>query len=91
MFGQMIEAIMASGKIIKCMVLVSLHGQMEESMKEIIMMTRNKEEVSLHGLITENMMVSGTMENSMEKVYTIHLKEKLKEENGKMAKDYVGY
>lgn len=60
---------------------------MEESMMVSIMMIKSKDMEYSHGQMEENMKVAGTMENNTEKVSTIHLKGKLKEENGKKVKE----
>jgi len=59
MFGLIRDAIMESGRTIKCTVKECSLGLMAESMKETTTMTRNKEKVCLHGLMEGDMMESG--------------------------------
>lgn len=56
-----------NGKITVCMEKANIIGKMVEDMKEIIIWIRNKEREFTIGLMAENMMVNGIMENSMDK------------------------
>jgi hypothetical protein len=66
------------------------HGVMVESMMEITMMTRNRGEEFSLGLMDVVMMGSGIMENNMEKVFTIHQRERLEGESGEKEREYSG-
>jgi len=81
---------LVSGSITKCMGRVSLHGLMEGDMKETTMMTKNREEVCLHGPMVVATMANGSMANSMVKVSTILPREKSDVENGKKVKGFSG-
>lgn len=59
-------------------------------MKVIIMMIRNKEEVSSPGPMAENMTVSGSMESNTEKVSTTLQRAKLREANGEKERESDG-
>jgi hypothetical protein len=87
MCGLTTDAMKDSGRTIKCMVEEFLLGLMVENMKEIITMIKNREEVYSHGQMVENMMENGIMENNMVMGYITHLKERLREESGKMEKE----
>ena len=67
-FGQIADAMKDFGRTIKCMEMECSHGQTEENMKENIMMTKSKVEVSLPGLMVECIMEIGIMASSMELV-----------------------
>jgi hypothetical protein len=62
----MVENIQVTGYAIKCTERDILLGLMGESMKEIILMIKNKEMEYLLGLIVVNIMVNGLMENKRE-------------------------
>ena len=55
------------GEIIRCREKEFSNGQMEESMKEIISMTKNMDSVVFGGLMDENTKVNGKEAFSMEK------------------------
>ena len=63
---------------------------MAEDMKETTTMTRNKVEESSSGQMAESTMESGSTESSMVREYTIHLRVRSREENGKKAKESSG-
>jgi len=78
---------MENGSTIKCTVEVCLPGQMEESMMESTMMTRNKVMEFSLGQMVGDTKATGLMENNMDRVYIILAKEKQREENGKKARE----
>ena len=90
MSGLMIDDMKDNGLATKCMVLACLHGLMGENMMEIITMIRNKVKEYSHGLMVVVMMVNGTMENSMARVSTTHLRERLEEVSGEKARGSSG-
>ena len=57
--GLMAGYIMAHGNVTKCMDMVYLLGQMGESMRESMLMTRSKVKVCSNGLMVENTLVDG--------------------------------
>ena len=91
MFGKMVVYMKGSGVTTKCMVVVSLHGLMEEYMKANIIKIRNREEVHINGLMGVSIMALGIMETNMEKVCIQHQMEKRKKENGGKESESNGY
>jgi len=87
MFGLITVVMKDSGRTIKCMVEEFLLGLMGGNMKETILMIKSREEVHLYGQMVGNMMENGTMESSMAMEYITHLRERLREESGKMEKE----
>ena len=80
------------------MVVVYLHGQMAEDIKEIIKMIKKMDIEFLNGLMEKNIKDIGKMENKMGKENFIMIKQrhgesvlfKMEEElNGLMNKDYL--
>jgi hypothetical protein len=69
---------------------VCLLGQMEGSTWEIIMTIRSKEMECSHGLMEEDTMGNGSMENNMERGFIIRLKEILGKESGKKERECNG-
>lgn len=65
MFGLMAGNIKVCGKIIRCMEEESFFGLMEESIKEIILMIKNKAKVTLLGQMVGPIMDRGKMANKM--------------------------
>ena len=72
------------------MVKADLHGQMEDSTLESLTMTRKKAKASLRGTMGGNMMANGSTVNSMVKAFIRHLRAKLRQAYGQMAKEPVG-
>jgi len=69
--GLTTELMKEIGLITKCMEEVYLLGQMVEDMKANTMMIRSKVTDYFIGQMAEVMMVSGKMENNMEKQFTL--------------------
>jgi len=66
------------------------HGQMEEDMKDSILMIKKKVTETFTGQMGENMREDGKMESSME-LACIHLQvEKQSKESGRTEKDFNG-
>ncbi|CAG9315502.1 unnamed protein product [Blepharisma stoltei] len=63
--------IKGSGKAIECMEKESLHGQMEDIMKEVMQWTKKKDMAFLAGLMERDMKDFGWMGNSMKKEHFI--------------------
>ena len=80
--GQTAVNIQEIGLTIKCMVMVSSHGQMAEDMKVIILKIKSTDMESFTGLITETIMVVGQMENKMVLVFIHYQVEILNTEDG---------
>ena len=57
--GQMVGLMWENGRIIKCMDMVYLHGQMEEDMKGLTLKIRNKGKVSSIGQMEGGMKENG--------------------------------
>ena len=64
-FGKMDVSTMANGLILQCMVMVFIHGIMEENLKEISRIIKDQEKVSKHGLMDVYMTEIGAMVNNM--------------------------
>jgi hypothetical protein len=70
---------------------VSSHGLMVESMRETTWTTKKKDKEYSTGQTVESMMVAGRMENSMALVIILLQVENPSRENGKKAKDCIGF
>lgn len=57
--GQMDVNILANGKRINCMAMVSIPGRMAESMKEITLMIKKRDSEFIPGLMVENTKANG--------------------------------
>ena len=88
--GQMADATMEHGSIIRCMGMEYLHGQMGENMMEIIKTTKNKALVHSYGQMADNILENGKMGYNMEKGHTYQLMVKKERDIGKMGKDCNG-
>lgn len=88
--GLMEEDMKGTGKLIICMGKEFILGKMGGNMKVNTLMTRNKDTVSIYGLMVENTWVNGRMVNSMVKAdmcFQMALREMA---FGKTAKDSDG-
>jgi len=88
--GQTVKSTKESGKTIKWMVSECLLGLMEKGTRENLLMIKDMARVFSSGQMAENTMEIGKLESSMVLVSTIIMKEKLKKENGKKAKERIG-
>ena len=89
--GVIIEFFQVIGLTTKWKVMVFSLGPIIVNMKENTLMTRNKEWEHLHGLMEENISVSGITESKMEMVNTHHNKAKPKKVSGKMENVLIGF
>ena len=69
---------------------VATLGQMVEAMKVLTLMTRKKVWESIFGLMAENMMVNGSMGNSMVRVDLLILRARANEVSGRMERKSGG-
>lgn len=67
MFGVKIEDMRETGNTIKCMVMEKYNGLMEGDMRVNTKMIKKKGKALSIGLMVENTLVDGKMENNMEK------------------------
>ena len=68
--GQMERATKGNGLIIICMVMEPFHGLMGGDIKVITLMIKSMALAFTHGKTTDNMLVSGRMGSSTDKVFT---------------------
>jgi hypothetical protein len=64
---------------------------MVEGTKEITLTIKKKDKAYFIGQMEENMKEDGKMENNMEQEFTLQQVVKLKWENGKTEKGFIGY
>jgi hypothetical protein len=69
LFGVMVKNMKEIGRIIKCMVMVSLNGQMEDHIKDIIIIMRKMEKESLLLMKIQDTKEDGKMVNNMAMVF----------------------
>ena len=85
--GMMEENITVNGNKIKCMEKDILHGKMEEYIKVIILMIRNRDLENSYGQMVANFLVNGLMVNKKVQVFIIIKKMNKSMEFGPMEKE----
>jgi hypothetical protein len=75
-----------NGKITKCMAMELYYGKTNENIKEILLMTREKDTEHFIGLMVANIQVNGKMASSTVKVFIFVKKVNVKV-SGKMVKE----
>lgn len=87
----MVENLMDHGWITRWKEVVCLPGQTAEDTKVIMSMIKRKVKAHSTGQMVENTREVGKMENNTELEHTPLQVEKLSKENGKKAKDFIGF
>jgi hypothetical protein len=103
MFGMMVESLLVTGLITRCMVKASLLGQMVDHMRESILMIKSKDLDCLYGynsifltityfigLMAKNITENGGTVVSTDKESLNSLMDKKEKENGEMVKELDG-
>ena len=88
--GMMEDNMKETGKITTWMVTESTHGKMAVNMRDNTRKTRNMGKVYIPGLMEESTMVSGKMEDSMERVNTYLRQANSVKDCGQMVKEKSG-
>jgi hypothetical protein len=88
--GQMVANMKENGEVIKCTERAHSLGQMAGSMLVNMLMIKNKVMVNLFGLMADPTKETGSMVNSMEKVFTSLPKVLKNTESGKKEKESDG-
>ena len=89
-YGLMAGDTMESGKTTTCMARAFTPGGMAEGMKVSTLTTANMDSASIHGLMEDNTLANGKMENSMVMEDIDKPMAKREEAFGKMARDSNG-
>lgn len=82
----MVKNTKGNGKITKCMAMELYYGKIKENIKEILLMTREKDMEHFIGLTVVNIQVNGKTASNMVKVFTFVKKVNVKA-FGKMEKE----